>query len=238
MARGRFEGQRVAVIGGTAGMGAAIAARAHAEGARVVLTSRDQGRARDVAGSLGGCVEGFALDTTDTAAIPSFFGALGEIDHLVVTAATMRRAAFRQDAVEDARVSFDGKFWSQYLCARHAQVRGSILLFSGVLSRRPQPGAVVATAVNAAVEGLGRALAVELAPVRVNIMSPGLVQGTAGFAAMTEEARAAMIAGAAAKLPAGLVGNADSIAAVALGLLESDYVTGTVVDVDGGHLLA
>jgi NAD(P)-dependent dehydrogenase (short-subunit alcohol dehydrogenase family) len=115
----------------------------------------------------------------------------------------------------------EGKFWSQYLCARHAQVGRSIMLFSGGYSRRPAQGVSIVAAINGAIEALGRALAVELAPVRVNVVSPGLIQGTAAYAGMPEAARAGMYAGAAARLPAGIVGDADSVAGPALALLAS-----------------
>ena len=91
--------------------------------------------------------------------------------------------------------------------------------------------------VNGAVEALGRALAVELAPVRVNVLSPGFVQGTQAYDEMPATAREAMFA-AAARLPAGIVGDADSVAGPAVAVLASPYVTGVVLDVDGGGLLS
>jgi len=96
----------------------------------------------------------------------------------------------------------------------------------------------IVSAVNGAVEALGRALAVELAPVRVNVMSPGLIQGTDAYARMPEERRQVMLEGAAKRLPAGLVGDADSVAGPALALMASPYATGAILDIDGGGLLA
>jgi NAD(P)-dependent dehydrogenase (short-subunit alcohol dehydrogenase family) len=215
-----FEGQRISVIGGTSGIGAAMARQAAEAGADVIVAGRRQ------------------LDIGAETSIRDYFAALGPIDHLVVTAAFVRPGPFRTGAVDDARASMEGKFWSQYLCARHAQVNRSILLFSGVFSRRPAKGMSILAAVNGAVEGLGRALAVELAPVRVNVVSPGLVQGTSAYDGMPAAARDAMYANAAAGLPAGIVGDADSVAGPALGLLASPYATGSVLDIDGGALLA
>ena len=217
---GSFAGQRIAVVGGTSGIGAAIARQATAAGAEVVAAGRAQ------------------LDIGSEDSIRDYFTALGPVDHLVVTAAFVRPGPFRGGDVAAARLSMEGKFWSQYLCVRYAQVGRSILLFSGAYSRRPAKGMSIIAAVNGAVEALGRALAVELAPVRVNVVSPGLVQGTGAYAGMPEARREAMYAGAAARLPAGLVGNADSVAGPALALLASPYATGTVLDIDGGGLLA
>jgi NAD(P)-dependent dehydrogenase (short-subunit alcohol dehydrogenase family) len=214
-----LEGQKIAVIGGTSGIGAAIARQAGQGGATVIAAGRQQ------------------LDISDEASIRSYFQALGPIDHLVITAAFVAPGPFRTGDVARARISMEGKFWSQYLCARHAEVTRSILLFSGAYSRRPAKGMSILSATNAAIEALGRALAVELAPVRVNVVSPGLVQGTAAYDGMSEAARTGMFASVAARLPAGIVGDPDSIAGPAIALLASPYATGTVLDIDGGGLL-
>lgn len=236
---GALAGQTVCVIGGTSGIGAAIAARARRSGASVLITGRDGERAHSIASEIDAMhVRGLALDVLDPAAITAFFAAVGPVDHLVTTAAQLRGGAFRTGRLDDARISFESKFWSQFLCARQADVRRSILLCSGTLSRRAWPGTAALAAVNGAIEALGRALAVELAPVRVNVLSPGLVQGTAAYDAMTATSRDAMFEAAAQRLPAGLVGTAESVAIPALSLLESDYTTGVVLDIDGGGLLA
>lgn len=238
MSTGLFEDQRICIIGGTAGIGLAIARAASIEDATVVIAGRDADKARKVAAKLGLNVEGRALDILDQASIERFFEDLGPVDHLVVTAAQVRGGMFRDGPLENARHSMEGKFWSQYLCARHAQVGQSILLFSGTLSRKPMVGTSIIGSINGAIEALARSLAVELAPVRVNVISPGLVQGTDAYAAMPEEARAGMIKASAARLPAGLVGDGDSISGIACALLASNYITGSVVDIDGGGLLS
>jgi NAD(P)-dependent dehydrogenase (short-subunit alcohol dehydrogenase family) len=215
-----FSGQTIVIIGGTSGIGAAMARMAEAAGAVVIAAGRQQ------------------IDIRREDSIKTYFGKLGGIDHLVVTAASVRPGPFRGADSTNARLSMDGKFWSQYHCAKYAQVSRSIMLFSGVLSRRPAAGMSILAAVNGAIEALGRALAVELAPVRVNVVSPGLVRGTGAYSAMPEAARDAMYAAAAARLPAGMVGDAGAIAGPALALLASPYATGTVLDIDGGGLLA
>jgi len=215
-----LSGHTIAIIGGTSGIGAAMARMAAAAGAVVFAAGRQK------------------IDIRSEDSIKSYFGALGPIDHLVVTAASVRPGPFRGADSANARLSMDGKFLPNYHCARHAQVSRSIMLFSGILSRRPVAGMSILAAVNGAIEALGRALAVELAPVRVNVVSPGLVRGTGAYSAMPQAARDAMYAAAAARFPAGLVGDADAIAGPALALLASPYATGTVLDIDGGGLLA
>jgi len=238
MPTGQFDGQRICIVGGTAGIGLAIARRLTLEGGHAIVVGRDAEKARTTARDLGPNAEGRAADILDEVSIASLFRELGPIDHLVVTAAQVRGGPFRDGAVENARLSMEGKFWSQYLCARHAQVQRSILLFSGTLSRKPSAGTSIIGAVNGAIEALGRSLAVELAPLRVNVISPGLVQGTNAYAGMTSEAWDAMVQNAGRRLPAGLVGDADSVAGITCAVLASPYMTGTTVDVDGGGLLA
>jgi NAD(P)-dependent dehydrogenase (short-subunit alcohol dehydrogenase family) len=217
---GGLQGQSVAVIGGTSGIGAAIADIAAAEGAQVTRAGRA------------------AIDILSDASVRGFFASLGAVDHLVVTAATVRPRPFRDGTTADARATLDGKFWGAFLCARHAEVRQSILLFSGIFSRRPAPGYAALSCANAAVEALGRALAVELAPLRVNVVSPGLVRGTEAYAGMPAPAREAMFAAAAGRLPAGIVGDASSVAGPAVALLKSPYASGIVLDIDGGGMVA
>lgn len=233
-----LSGQTLCVVGGTAGIGLALARLAVAQGALVTIAGRTLAKADRVAAEIGPEVGAGALDILDERSIDTFFAQLGPVDHLAVTAAQVRGGPFRDGDLAHARASFEGKFWAQYLCARRAEVRRSILLCSGILSRRPWPGTAALAAVNGAVEALGRALAVELAPVRVNVLSPGFVRGTEAYDAMPAEAREGMFAGAAAKLPAGIVGDPDSVAGPALALIASPYATGVVLDVDGGGLIA
>lgn len=232
-----FEGQTVCVIGGTAGIGLSIAKRAQLEGANVIVAGRDLGRARSAAENIGSGVVGKAIDILDEKSIATFFESLGPVDHLVLTAAQVRGGPFKTGAIENARHSVLGKFWAQYLCARHAEVRCSIIFFSGTLSRKPMVGTSIIGAVNGAIEALGRSLAVELAPVRVNVLSPGLIQGTEAYAGMPSEARNGMIAAATQRLPARLVGDGDSVAVLACAVMASPYMTGTTIDVDGGGLV-
>ena len=125
------------------------------------------------------------------------------------------------------------------MAARYAQIRpkGSIACFSGILSRRPLSGLASLAAINAAVEALGRALAVELAPVRVNVVSPGLTD-TPAYAEMPDDARNGMFAAAAKHSLVGRVGRPEDIASLALELMCNSFMSGVVVDVDGGALLA
>jgi NAD(P)-dependent dehydrogenase (short-subunit alcohol dehydrogenase family) len=132
------------------------------------------------------------------------------------------------------------KFWGQYRCARAAAPRiregGSITFSSGIRSRRPLNGSGAFTTVNMAVEGMGRALAIEIAPIRVNVISPGVID-TPVFAGFTPEARAKHLERAAQASTVGRVGEAEDVAHLVLAVLTNGFLTGTVLDIDGGGIL-
>lgn len=228
-----MKAKKIAVIGGTAGMGLALAREACSLGAEVLIGGRNAERLAKVAAELG--VRGMVIDTMDEDSVSSFFQEAGMLDHLATPGSSVRTGTLRETPLEDLHFSVHNKFVGQALCAKHAKIRegGSITFFSGMLAERPGSSPLLG-AINAAVETLARGLAVELAPVRVNVVSPGLTRNTEAFAGMSEDAREAMFRGAAAKLPAGRVGEPADMAAAAIFLMQNRFVTGQVVVVDGG----
>jgi NAD(P)-dependent dehydrogenase (short-subunit alcohol dehydrogenase family) len=221
---------RAVILGGSSGIGLAAARRAVEAGWDVVVASRDPGRA-DVA------AEKIALDVSDAAAVRTFFDEVGPVDHLV--SSTVARAggpAKRLDLIA-ARHAFEVKLWGPFEAVQAADVRRSVVLVSGVAASTPSPGAAATAAVNGAVEALVRVLAVELAPVRVNAVSPGIID-TPTWAGMQPDERDAMFDRLAANLPAGRVGTAEDVADAIWHLLTNDFATGSIVHVDGGHRLA
>jgi NAD(P)-dependent dehydrogenase (short-subunit alcohol dehydrogenase family) len=143
--------------------------------------------------------------------------------------------------VADARALFDNKFWAQYLCARlaapHMAAGGSITLFGGGAARKPVRAMAALAAVQAAIEGLVRGMAIDLAPVRVNAVAPGRI-ASSSFDAMPAAERDAMLKAWAESLPVKRIGLPDDAAAAALFLMSNRYTTGHVLYVDGGHYLA
>jgi NAD(P)-dependent dehydrogenase (short-subunit alcohol dehydrogenase family) len=235
----RLSGSNVVVVGGSSGMGAAIAALAAAEGARVTVSSRSPAQLS--------APEGMAvlpLDLGIPQSITDFSASLESIDHLVVTAhaATTLRTLKPVQAIDLAdleavfRVKLFGTLRLVGACLPMMTRRSSITLFSGAASRRTIPNHVGLGALNAAVEATGRQLAKELAPIRVNVLSPGLVR-TPAYDAMPAAEREAMFSARSAALPVGRVGTADDIALATIHLMCNGYITGTVQDIDGGALL-
>jgi NAD(P)-dependent dehydrogenase (short-subunit alcohol dehydrogenase family) len=170
--------------------------------------------------------------------VRTFFESAGEIDHLILPGNEVHIAPFRKLSISDAQASMASKFWGQYAAIKAARLSptGSVVLFSGVASRKPGAGAPALTAINAAVEGLGRALAVELAPVRVNVIAPGVVD-TELWAGLADDAREAMLKSFTQRQPIARPGRPEEIASVVLTMMAASYMTGAVVDVDGGTLL-
>ena len=230
-------GQKVVVVGGSSGIGLATAALAKSEGADVVVASRSAERLQAAAAKLGATA--IAADVTSDDSVTQLFRKLGPVDHVVVTAAQLRSGPFKTVAMDDVRATMESKFWGAWRVARAADIRpgGSLTLVTGFLSIRPRPAAAIVGAANGALESLARALALELTPVRVNAVSPGIID-TPIRAAMPEAARSDMLAKTAAALPVGRVGVADDIARQILAFMTIGFATGSIVYIDGGALIA
>jgi NAD(P)-dependent dehydrogenase (short-subunit alcohol dehydrogenase family) len=230
--------RRVLVVGGSAGIGLAVARHASRLGAVTVIASRSAAKLDAATAELAG-VAGHVLDAADTAAVRRFFAAADPFDHVVVTAAELDAAPLRGASIEDARAAMDSKFWSAVNVAREARIvaGGSLTFVSGVLSARPAAGAVLLGAINAALDALARGLALELAPVRVNCVSPGRID-TSWWDRLPAPQRAAMMERTAAGLPVKRVGMPDDIAMQVVACMANGYMTGSVVAVDGGASIA
>ena len=234
-----LEGQRFLVVGGSSGIGLAIAKSAIAAGATVTIASRSQDKLDAALGLLGGAASAVVLDTTETGAVQRFFAGHAPWDHIAVSAAQTARGPVRTLAIDDAMSAMDSKFWGAYRVARSAQIKpgGTLTFISGFMSERPLASAPLQGAINAALEGLARGLALELAPTRVNTVSPGLIE-TPLWSRMPESDRKAMYANAVEKLPARRVGQAEDIANAVLFLASTPFATGSNVRVDGGGTIA
>lgn len=230
-------GNKVVVVGGSSGIGLATAELARKQGAEVVIASRSADKLKAAADRIG--ATGIPTDVSNDDSVANLFRATGPVDHVVVTAAQLRSGPFKTVAMDDVRATFEGKFWGAWRCARAAEIRagGSLTLVSGFLSIRPRPGSAIVGAANGALESLTRALALELAPVRVNCVSPGIID-TPIRAAMPEAARKDMLAKTAAGLPVGRVGLGEDVAQQIHAFMTNGFATGSIVYLDGGGLVA
>jgi len=229
-------GKKVVVVGGSSGIGLATAELAKREGADVIIASRNAERLDAIAARLN--VIAIPADVTNDDDIASLFRRCGPVDHVVVTAAQLKTGPFKTVAMNDVRATMESKFWGAWRVARSAEIRpgGSLTLVSGFLSIRPRPNSAIVSAANGAIESLTRSLALELAPVRVNCVSPGIID-TPIRAAMPEAARNDMLAKTAASLPVGRVGLGEDIARQILAFMTIGFATGSIVYIDGGALV-
>lgn len=233
--------QRIVLLGGTSGIGFATARAAVAAGASVVVASSNRHRIDSAVAALGDRAEGHLIDLGDEPAVGGLFERLGDFDHLVYSAGDALQIGRLADMDFDAmRNAFDIRLFGAIAAAKHAAPHlrpgGSVVLTGGIASLRPQKGWTTVASICGAMEGFMRALAVELAPIRVNLVSPGLVK-TPLWAGMPEPEREALYAASGASLPVGRVGEADDIAQAYLYLMRNRYATGQTVVVDGGGVL-
>jgi NAD(P)-dependent dehydrogenase (short-subunit alcohol dehydrogenase family) len=239
-----MQNQRIAILGGTAGIGLAVARGAAAAGAHVILGSHGAARVEAALGTVraaGGSAEGHVLDLRDAAAVRALFARLGPIHHLVYTAGEELLIAPLADLdLAAARRFFELRYWGALAAVQSARPHlardGSIVLTSGTAGHRPHAGFVIGASICAAIEAAARTLAVELAPVRVNVVVPGFVD-TGLWSNIPREALDRMFADAAAKLPVGRIGTPDDIAEHYLAFMRGPYVTGQALVVDGGGVL-
>lgn len=227
---------KVVVIGGLSGIGRAVAEQAAAAGAHVIVAGR-----RAAPADFPGAITAEQVDISDDTSVAALFERIGAFDHLVVTAGPVIGSAKLADLdIDDAMAAFNVKFFGQMRVAQRAlgSIRrsGSITLTSGLLARKASAGSLVKATMNAATEIMAKTLAKELAPLRVNVVSPGMVE-TGMWGDMSETDRKAMAARAGAHLPVGRVGQGSDLAQAYLMLMQNGFMTGSVVDVDGGGLL-
>ncbi|MEZ5599415.1 MAG: SDR family oxidoreductase [Pseudomonadales bacterium] len=241
---GSLESRRVVVIGGSAGIGLAVARLAAAAGAQVCIGSSDSGRVARAVSALGGKASGRAIDVRDEASVAAFFAAAGPVDHLVYTAGDW--GSFRAPRpvaeldLEAAGAVFAVRFWGALATIKHAAPHlaedGSITLTDGVVAHRPRKAAPLSTAMAGAVEHLTRALAVDLAPLRVNAVCPGLVL-TGVWDDIPEAERDERLRRMTGHQPLPRAAMPDEVARAYLYLMTGTYTTGQVLVVDGGRTL-
>ena len=230
-----LDDQRVLVIGGASGIGHAVARAAIADGARVTIASTNIEKVEAAAEALG--AEAAMIDIRDEAGVAAFFAGSGAFDHIVTTAGDwggQRGKGLAELDLQAARAAFDVRFWGALTLAKHGAFResGSLTLTDGTFAHLPMKGSAVSTAAAGAIEHLARALAVELAPVRVNCVCPGLIH-TAIWDAVPAERFAAM----SAKQLIPRAGTPEEAAEAYLYLMRAGYTTGQVILVEGGSLL-
>ena len=236
-----LSGQTAVVVGGSSGIGKAAAESLKTLGASVTIVGRSQERLDKAQEALGGDVATASVDCTDEAASAAFFEGLDSLDHLVITiAASASLGTFDAVPVSGHRETFDGRFWPYLIVMHHGAKtlsdRGSMTLVTGASAIAATPGASSLAAVNGALEGMIKTLAVEMAPTRVNAVAPGLTD-TEAWSRIPDKIREEMFANSAATTPAGRIGQPEDVAEAVAACITNGFLTGLVLPCDGGKRL-
>jgi NAD(P)-dependent dehydrogenase (short-subunit alcohol dehydrogenase family) len=236
-----LSGRKVIILGGSSGLGLATAKAAAAEGAKVVIVSGNRQRIDQALQELPEDSEGYAVDLSKENNIREFFEKAGSFDHLVYTAAeNLSLSNISETEIDKARTFFTLRYWGAFAAvkygASHINAGGSINLTSGIASTRPGKGWALASSICGAMEGLVRAAAVELAPIRVNSVVPGVVR-TNLWNSMTEADRDNFYRTVGDSLLVRRVGEAEDIARAFLYLMKQSFGTGQNMVIDGGAVL-
>ena len=234
--------KRVVILGGSSGIGLAVAEQAASQGAKLVIASSNAERVQKAIESLGGNAQGHTLDLSDEQAVETLFAKLGAFDHLVFTAGdSLHLHNLATTDLKQARRAFELRYWAALAAVKYGSKNirkgGSVVLTTGVAGQRPQKGWVVAASVCGTIDALTRALAVELAPIRVNAVSPGVVR-THLWQSMSAAEREQMYESVGKSLPVGRVGEPHDIAQAYVFLMQEGFGTGQILVVDGGTVLA
>ena len=234
----RLKNTRVLVIGGSSGIGEATAALALRASAHVTLAARSPGKLEAALQRLPTGASASVLDVVDAQAVAAFFAQHDAWDYVVMAGSSTSVGSVRALPLDDAQAAMQNKFWGAYHVSRYAKFcpGGSLVFVSGVYSIRPSKTAVLQGAINAAIEALARGLALELAPIRVNTVSPSTT-ATPLWERLGPVGQAQKFADMSARLPVGTVAQPSDIAEAILSVATNRFATGSTVLVDGGDAL-
>ncbi|MDB5089512.1 MAG: NAD(P)-dependent dehydrogenase, short-chain alcohol dehydrogenase family [Mucilaginibacter sp.] len=236
-----LQGKRVIILGGSSGLGLATARAASAEGASVVIVSGNQQRIDNALKELPQGSTGFAVDLSKEEKIKAFFEQAGSFDHLVYTAGeNLTLNLIGKTNIDEAHTFFNVRYWGAFAAVKygapHINAGGAISLISGTASARPGSGWSIASSICGAMEGFVRAMAVELAPIRVNSVVPGVIK-TNLWGALSDADREGLYKSQADALLLRRVGEAEDIALAFLYLMKQQFGTGQNITIDGGAVL-
>lgn len=230
----------IVILGGSTGIGLATAKAAKAEGAHVIVTGRSTEKLQQAQAELGAGARTVVLDVADETGTQKFFQELAKVDHVFITAGTLVSDKKLHPDSATMRPAMDTRFWGALYASKYAAPKipagGSITFMSGTAAWRPLAGASVASASCGAIEAFARALAVDLAPVRVNVVEPGFVD-TPLLDSLLGAQKGEVLAAAAARLPVKRIGTSQEVADAVLFMMKNGYVNGITLTIDGGGLL-
>ena len=230
--------QHAVIIGGSSGIGLGAARTLLARGFKVTITGRDEKKLKAAKASLTGEVAALAMNAADTESVQTTFKRIGALDHLIIALGSGKGVGpFATMAVDDVRQGFEEKVFPHFACAQAALPTlakyGSITFIAAVTAHAAMPGTSGIGAANAAVAALVPILAAELKPLRVNGVSPGIID-TPWWDFLPADQKSAAFASYADKSPVGRVGTPDDVAQAIAFLVADSFMTGQTIICDGG----
>lgn len=229
-------GKRIIIVGGSAGIGLRVAEQLIAAGARLIIVGRTEEKLIEAKKKLTSDIIVYQLDASNEADVIAFFEKMGPFDHLISTIKHPHvTGGFETTSSQDVRTAFDTKYWGQHNLVQHGlkqvNVGGSFILTSGIAARRSYPGFSAMAAIDGAIESLVKSLSVELAPIRINAVCPGFIERFSN-----DKQRLQTVKKLGARLPLTNLGEQNEVAKAYLFLLQNNYASGTIIDIDGAEL--
>lgn len=230
--------KRIVVAGGSSGIGLTAAKLMAKEGAEVIITARDISRLKTAVDHNGFSKLSTAVNAADRKELNRFFSQVGSIDHLVITLSGGKGAGlFKTLDLEDVKSGFEGKFWPQLNCLQSAlpfiSSEGSVTLITAVSATSRKPGFSGLAAINGGLEAMVPVLAKELKPLRINTISPGVVD-TSWWDTYPASTKEKLFKQFAAETPAQRIGQPKDVAMAIVSVIKLNYLTGRVLQIDGG----
>lgn len=235
-----FSNTKTVIIGGTSGIGLATAHKLVQNGGEVVIAGRSEEKLQFALRKLGRGATGKSIDITDFGSLPVFFSEIGEFDHLVITSTQTLFKPFTELSSNEIFTMVNTKLLGSLFAAQAAikQIKpnGSILFFGGVVGHKALKNGSIVALINSGLEGLTRSLALELAPLRINLIAPGIAD-TGRWDHLTLENKQKAKTSAGSSLPVQRVGELGDFTDALLMMLKNTFMTGSVVRIDGGGQL-
>jgi len=236
-----IKNSRVLIIGGGSGLGLGIAKACTLNEAQVTIASRSKEKLEKSAIEIGSGTQYYEVDVSSETSVADLFERVGNIDHLIVTSGFVTAKPFDELSTENAREDFEINFWGKFNVSKYGAKAinkgGSIVFISGAFASKPNPNVFITSVAVAAVEAMAKTLAISLSPIRVNVISPYIVDTGLVAADQSDEERHNFLKSTAKSLPSKCIGSPQDIAEAAVFLMTNKYVTGSVLSIDGGFTI-
>jgi len=229
---------KILVIGGSSGLGLGIAKECADNEAQVTIASRSKDKLKKSVLDIGHEAKYDVVDISSETSIRDLFKNIGHIDHLVVTSGFVTGKQFNELSEQDARDDFEINFWGKFNVSKHGakciNKGGSITFISGAFAKKPNPDVFITSVSVAAVEALAKTMAISLSPIRVNVISPYVIDTSLVGSNKANEDRKEFLESTAKNIPSKCIGSPKDIGEAAVFLMSNTYVTGSILSIDGG----